>query len=71
MTLKQQQKKAEQAINAWNLQYPVGQKVRVRKDDGETVEATTRSMASIVSCTAVIWLEGISGCCDLGRVTAI
>ena len=71
MTLKQQQKKAEAAIAAWNDAYPVGQRVRVLKDGGATIETTTRSMASVMCCSAVIWLDGISGCYALDRVTAI
>lgn len=58
-------------VNAWNKQFPIGTPVNVRRDDGRITETTTRSPASVLSGhTAVIWLDGISGCYDLSRVTA-
>jgi len=58
--------------DAFNLRYPVGQKVSVRKDDGSGVITVTRSKAEVLSGhSAVIWLEGISGCYLLNRVTPI
>ncbi|KEA07168.1 hypothetical protein [Rhizobium rhizogenes] len=58
--------------DAFNSRYPVGQKVSVRKDDGAGSITFTRSKAEVLSGhSAVIWLEGISGCYLLDRVTAI
>ena len=56
----------------FNARYPVGQKVSVRKDAGDGQITTTRSAAEVLSGhSAVIWLEGISGCYLLDRVTPI
>lgn len=62
----------------WNAANPVGTAVTVRMDSGELRETTTRSEAQILGAepskgyighTAVIWLDGISGCYLLDRVT--
>jgi hypothetical protein len=59
-------------VNAFNSRYPVGQRVSVRKDGGDGVITTTRGPAFVLSGhSAVIWLEGISGCYLLDRVTPI
>jgi hypothetical protein len=58
--------------DAFNSRYSVGQKVSVRKDDGAGILTVTRSKAEVLSGhSAVIWLEGISGCYLLDRVTPI
>jgi hypothetical protein len=58
--------------DAFNSRYPVGQKVSFRKDDGAGSITVTRSKAEVLSGhSAVIWLEGISGCYLLDRVTPI
>jgi hypothetical protein len=55
--------------DAWNAKHPVGTAVSVRRDTGEVQEAKTKSPAEMLSGhTAVIWLEGISGCYMLDRV---
>ena len=57
---------------AFNRKYPVGQKVSVRLDDGSGLLTTTRSEAEVLSGhSAVIWLNGISGCYLLDGVTPI
>lgn len=57
---------------SFNAKYPVGQKVSVRKDGGYGVITVTRSRAEVLSGhSAVIWLEGITGCYLLDRVTPI
>lgn len=71
VTLKQLQRKAQKAVDLWNSKYPVGQPVSLLKDGGDIVETKTKSEATVMSCTAVIWLEGISGCYALERCTAI
>ena len=61
----------QKLVDRWNSRYPVGVEVRVTKDLGEVVETKTRSEASMLGGhSAVIWLEGISGCYLLSRVKA-
>lgn len=61
-------------VENWNLRYPVGTPVTVRRDresDPATVETKTRSEAYVLSGhSAVIMVEGISGYYLLNRVTA-
>jgi hypothetical protein len=62
----------KQMVYDWNENYRVGQRVSVRKDDKSTVETVTRSPATLLGGhTPVIWLEGITGCYALDRVTAL
>lgn len=59
-------------VDGWNQQHEVGIAVFYRKDNGSGVTTTTRSQASILSGhTAVIWLDGVSGCVALDRVSPI
>jgi hypothetical protein len=63
---------AKKKCAAWNAKHPVGTKVTVRLDSGETRETATRSAAEVLSShSAVIWLEGITGCYLLDRVTPL
>ncbi len=56
-------------VDDWNAKWPVGTDVRFRKDSGEIVLTKTRTKAEVLSGhSAVIWLEGVSGCYDLARV---
>ncbi|MGK5031497.1 hypothetical protein [Janthinobacterium sp. MDT1-19] len=56
----------------FNAAHPVGAAVSVKLDSGEVRETVTNSEAQVMgSHTAVIWLDGISGCYDLERVTAL
>jgi hypothetical protein len=62
----------QRQVDSFNARYPVGQQVCVRKDDGEAVITTTRAKAEVLSGhSAVIWLDGISGCNLLDRVSPI
>jgi hypothetical protein len=62
----------ERLVTAWNSKHPVGCKVEVTRDRGETMKTATRSEAQMLGGhTAVIWLEGIAGCYALERVKAI
>lgn len=62
----------QRQVDDFNARWPVGQKVSVRKDAGEGTLTTTRSRAEVLSGhSAVIWLDGISGCYLLDRVTPI
>lgn len=64
--------KLDAQVAEWNSRHEVGTKVVVRKDDGSKVETATRSKAEVLSGhSAVIWLEGISGCYLLDRVKAV
>jgi len=56
-------------IDVFNSRHPVGSPVTVIKDLGEKIETKVRYPAEILSGhTAVVWLEGISGCYLLDRV---
>lgn len=69
-SLKALQKKQQALCDAWK--YPEGTPVRVRKDDGAVLETKTRSEAWMLGGhTAVIMVEGISGCYSLERVSPI
>ncbi|MCX7071185.1 MAG: hypothetical protein NTW01_09355 [Gammaproteobacteria bacterium] len=55
-------------VDSWNAEHPVGTPVYVRLDNGTEMETTTRSKAQVLSGhSAVIWLEGITGCYLLDR----
>jgi len=61
----------QQRIDDWNGRYPEGTKVRVTLDDGRQMSTTTRSAAWLLGGhTAVVMVEGISGCYLLQRVRA-
>ncbi len=60
------------AVQKWNEQHSVGTLVFVLRDSGATETTRTRSKAEVLSGhTAVIWLEGISGCYLLDRVRPV
>ena len=63
--------KEQAKVENWNRTMPsVGVKVVYRNDDGTLVMTTTKSAAELLGGhTAVIWLDGISGCVALDRVT--
>lgn len=59
-------------VDLFNGACPIGGKVTVRLDNGDVMKTTTRSTACIFSGhTPVVFLEGISGCYLLDRVTPI
>lgn len=61
--------KLQAACDRWNAEHPVGAAVVVRLDSGEERQTVTRSTAQVLSGhSAVIWLEGVSGCYLLDRV---
>lgn len=65
-------KGAQRQVDQWNARFPVGQAVTVRRDNGEGVSTKTTSAAELLSGhSAVIWLEGVSGCYLLSRVTPL
>ena len=60
------------ACDRFNAAHQVGASVSVKLDSGEVRETVTTSEAQVLSGhTAVIWLDGIRGCYDLERVTAL
>ena len=62
------QKQNEKAVADWNRQHQPGIQVRVTLDDGRTIETKTRSKAvNLGGHSAVIMLDGISGCYLLSR----
>jgi len=66
------QQKLQKQCDAWNSANSVGATVKVRLDNGETRETRTRTEAHVLSGhSAVIWLEGITGCYLLDRVRAV
>ena len=61
--------KLQNRCDAWNKAYPVGTPVNLTRDSGAVQETKTRSEAQILSGhSAVIWLEGVSGCYSLDNV---
>lgn len=62
----------QRQCDKFNARVGVGHPVSVRKDNGETNVTVTRSEAQVLSGhSAVIWLDGISGCYLLDRVTPL
>ena len=60
------------ACDKFNAAHQVGAAVSVKLDGGEVRETVTNSEAQVMGGhTAVIWLDGIRGCYDLERVTAL
>jgi hypothetical protein len=66
-------------VGRWNATHAVGCAVTVELDSGKIVATRTRSQAQMLGAepsrndpghTAVIWLEGITGCYCLNRVRA-
>ncbi|QKY09545.1 hypothetical protein [Janthinobacterium lividum] len=60
------------ACDRFNAAHQVGASVSVKLDSGEVRETVTNSEAQVMGGhSAVIWLDGVSGCYDLERVTAL
>lgn len=69
--MKPEIKRQEKLVREWNEKYPVGTPVIVTKDDETEIRTLTRSKATMLGGhTAVVWIEGITGCYDLERVRA-
>lgn len=61
-------------VESWNATYPVGQAVRYSAGfrEGATSRGRTRSRATLLGGhTAVVWVEGYSGCIALSHVQAV
>lgn len=65
--------KAEKEAERFNERYPVGTRVRIwpARREGEGIETTTRSEASIMGGTAVVWTEARSSCIALSHVEPV
>ena len=64
--------KLQANCDKFNAAHQIGAAVSVKLDSGEVRETITVSEAQVLSGhTAVIWLDGISGCYDLERVTPL
>ncbi|MBH1995216.1 MAG: hypothetical protein I8H90_22630 [Burkholderiales bacterium] len=60
------------ACDKFNAAHQVGASVSVKLDGGEVRETVTNSEAQVMGGhSAVIWLDGVRGCYDLERVTAV
>lgn len=58
--------------DAWNTEHVIGTHVVLTRDDNVKLRTRTRSEAQVLSGhSAVIWLDGVSGCYLLDRVRAI
>lgn len=59
----------QQEVDAFNLKYPVGSKLKLKLDFGGAIEVVVRNEASILGGhSAVTWFEGIAGCYSLDKV---
>jgi hypothetical protein len=62
----------QKKCDRFNDRAVVGTKVRVKRDNGDVVETTTRSAAHVLGGhTAVVFVDGISGCYALERVEIV
>lgn len=60
------------AVDGWNEKHPVGTKVMVRLDSGESIKSETTSAAWVIGGhSALVKLQGITGGYALERVTAV
>lgn len=63
-------KRLQAQCDTWNKKHPVGTAIVLQRDGGDNLSTKTRSSAEILSGhSAVIWLEGVSGCYLLDRVS--
>lgn len=63
-------KALQEQVDDFNRRFAVGQRVTLRSDRGEGITTKTTAEAQVLSGhSAVVWLEGISGCYLLDRIT--
>lgn len=68
---KKSAREMELEVENFNIKHSVGTAVKVKKDNGTTIDTVTTSEAYIMGGhTAVVHLRDISGCYALDRVTA-
>lgn len=66
--------KPAEAVTRFNQRHPIGTLVRYWKGvrEGEGKESTTRSAAQLLEGhTAVVWLDGVSGCIALTHIQPV
>ena len=69
---KKHTQKQEALVKAINEAYKVGDKIKVRQDDGKVVEWTMKHPATMLGGhTAVIWAEEHTGCYAADRIIPI
>lgn len=69
--MRRNRKEQRDLVKRWK-DVPIGTEVIVTKDDGQEIRTRTRSGPELLGGhSAVIWLEGISGCYALYRVRKI
>ena len=61
----------QRKVENWNARYPVGKQVLVEMDSGEVRHTRTIARAEVFCGTAVVWLEGITGCYALSHVQPV
>lgn len=64
----------EKQCAIWNAAYPIGTTVSFEfiRGEGETYRGKSKTEAQVMGGhTAVIWLEGKSGCLNLDHCTAV
>ena len=62
----------EREAQLFNIAAVVGMPVRYRNDRGREIETKLRTVASVVGGhSAVVWLEGVSGCVAVNQVKFI
>ncbi len=61
---------AQKACAKWNTLFPVGTLVRYWRGlrEGRGLVGKTRSSATVVCGTAVVWIEGCCGCVAISHV---
>lgn len=66
-------KKLQAECDAFNAQCPIGGKVSVKIDfaDEPRITVTTSEAQILSGHSAVVWMEGVSGCYLLSHVTPI
>lgn len=63
------QRELEDQVNYFNGRFPVGSKLKLKKDFGGIIDVTVRHEATIMGGhSAVGWFEEISGCYSLDSI---
>jgi hypothetical protein len=66
---KRGERRLQGKIEAWNRAHVIGEPIKYRDDYGKVIESKTLSEAWVLSGhTAVIKIEGRSGCYDFERI---
>jgi hypothetical protein len=65
-------RRLQEQVDNFNTHHPIGADVSVLRDNGDRIATKIRFKAEVLGGhSAVIWLEGISGCYLLDRVSAL